>query len=68
MTLCGLSPQARSSAMFAGMVRVMQLGGVHEQEWENNLPQLGALAAPADGGRGGRGGGHRARYHGTQAR
>ncbi|WP_229633262.1 bifunctional diguanylate cyclase/phosphodiesterase [Duganella qianjiadongensis] len=42
MTLCGLSPQARSSAMFAGMVRVMQLGGVHEQEWENNLPQLKA--------------------------
>ncbi len=40
MTLCGWSPQARSNGMFDSMVRVMLVGGVHEQEWENSAPQL----------------------------
>jgi diguanylate cyclase (GGDEF)-like protein/PAS domain S-box-containing protein len=41
-TLCELMPQARSNGMFEHLVQAMRLGGVHESEWENTMPQLRA--------------------------
>ncbi len=42
MTLCGLMPQARCNGMFEHLMQAMRLGGVHESEWENTMPQLRA--------------------------
>jgi diguanylate cyclase (GGDEF)-like protein/PAS domain S-box-containing protein len=42
MTLCGFMPQARSNGMFGHLMHAMRHGGVHEQEWENTLPQIRA--------------------------
>ncbi|MBV6322664.1 EAL domain-containing protein [Duganella violaceipulchra] len=55
MTLCGLMPQARGNGMFEHLVHVTQVGGVHEQEWESNIPQLRARwlhqqVVPVEGG------------------
>jgi len=41
-TLCGLMPQARENGMLEHLVEVMRVGGVHEQEWQSNVPQLRA--------------------------
>ncbi|GJI98283.1 hypothetical protein RugamoR57_50010 [Duganella caerulea] len=55
MTLCGLMPQARGNGMFDHLVHVTRVGGVHEQEWESNIPQLRARwlhqqVVPVEGG------------------
>ncbi|RFP15475.1 EAL domain-containing protein [Duganella sp. BJB488] len=54
-TLCGLMPQARGNGMFDHLVHVTRVGGVHEQEWESNIPQLRARwlhqqVVPVEGG------------------
>ena len=54
-TLLRLVPIARENGMFADLVRVTQAGGVHEQEWENNIPELSAhwlhqQVVPVEGG------------------
>ncbi|MYN19689.1 EAL domain-containing protein [Rugamonas sp. FT107W] len=54
-TLCGLMPQARGNGMFDHLVHVTKVGGVHEQEWESNIPQLRARwlhqqVVPVEGG------------------
>ncbi|MEV4781984.1 bifunctional diguanylate cyclase/phosphodiesterase [Burkholderia sp. LMU1-1-1.1] len=54
-TLLRLVPTARESGMFADLVRVTQAGGVHEQEWENTIPELSARwlhqqVVPVEGG------------------
>ena len=55
MTLCGMMPQARDNGMFEHLVHVTRVGGVHEQEWESNIPQLRARwlhqqVVPVEGG------------------
>jgi diguanylate cyclase (GGDEF)-like protein/PAS domain S-box-containing protein len=55
MTLCGLMPQACANGMFAHLVHVTRVGGVHEQEWESTIPQLRARwlhqqVVPVEGG------------------
>jgi diguanylate cyclase (GGDEF)-like protein/PAS domain S-box-containing protein len=55
MTLCGMMPQARENGMFDHLTHVMQVGGVHEQEWESNIPHLRARwlhqqVVPVEGG------------------
>jgi diguanylate cyclase (GGDEF)-like protein/PAS domain S-box-containing protein len=42
MTFCELMPEARANGMFAHLTHVMRVGGVHEQEWESNVPKLRA--------------------------
>ena len=54
-TLLRLVPAARGNGMFADLVRVTQAGGVHEREWENNIPGLSARwlhqqVVPVEGG------------------
>ncbi|USX24842.1 EAL domain-containing protein [Oxalobacteraceae bacterium OTU3CINTB1] len=54
-TLLRLVPAARENGMFADLVRVTQAGGVHEQEWENTIPELSARwlhqqVVPVEGG------------------
>ncbi|MCU6501762.1 EAL domain-containing protein [Rugamonas sp. A1-17] len=54
-TLCGLMPQARGNGMFEHLVHVTRVGGVHEQEWESDVPQLRARwlhqqVVPVEGG------------------
>jgi diguanylate cyclase (GGDEF)-like protein len=54
-TLCRLMPQARESGMFEHLVHVTRVGGVHEQEWESNIPTLRARwlhqqVVPVEGG------------------
>ena len=54
-TLLRLVPMARENGMFADLVRVTQAGGVHEQEWENTIPELSARwlhqqVVPVEGG------------------
>ncbi len=54
-TLLRLVPMARDNGMFADLVRVTQAGGVHEQEWENTIPELSARwlhqqVVPVEGG------------------
>ncbi|SDF60215.1 MULTISPECIES: EAL domain-containing protein [unclassified Duganella] len=41
-TLCKLIPEARENGMLRHLVRVMKVGGMHEQEWQNTMPQLRA--------------------------
>ncbi|WP_432377244.1 bifunctional diguanylate cyclase/phosphodiesterase [Duganella sp. P38] len=41
-TLCGLIPQARENGMLKHLIQVTRLGGMHEQEWQNTVPQLRA--------------------------
>ncbi|MBV7534192.1 EAL domain-containing protein [Duganella sp. sic0402] len=41
-TLCTLIPQARDNGMLTHLIQVMKLGGMHEQEWQNTVPQLRA--------------------------
>jgi diguanylate cyclase (GGDEF)-like protein len=41
-TLCTLIPEARHNGMLRGLSDVMAAGGMHEQEWQNTLPQLRA--------------------------
>jgi diguanylate cyclase (GGDEF)-like protein len=55
MTLCGLMPQARDNGLFDHLVHVTRIGGVHEQEWESNIPTLRARwlhqqVVPVEGG------------------
>jgi diguanylate cyclase (GGDEF)-like protein/PAS domain S-box-containing protein len=54
-TLLRLVPLARGNGMFAHLVHVTRVGGVHEQEWENNIPELSAhwlhqQVVPVEGG------------------
>jgi diguanylate cyclase (GGDEF)-like protein/PAS domain S-box-containing protein len=41
-TLCNWLPQARQNGIFKRLVRIATEGGVHQEEWENNMPQLNA--------------------------
>jgi diguanylate cyclase (GGDEF)-like protein/PAS domain S-box-containing protein len=41
-TLCQLIPEARRNGMLRGLKEVIKAGGMHEQEWQNTLPQLRA--------------------------
>jgi diguanylate cyclase (GGDEF)-like protein/PAS domain S-box-containing protein len=41
-TLCNWLPQARHNGIFKRLVRIATEGGVHQEEWENNMPQLNA--------------------------
>nr|WP_315251434.1 EAL domain-containing protein [uncultured Duganella sp.] len=41
-TLCTLIPQARENGMLQHLIQVMKMGGMHEQEWHNTMPQLRA--------------------------
>ena len=54
-TLLRLVPQARENGMFDHLVHVTRVGGVHEQEWENTIPELNARwlhqqVVPVEGG------------------
>jgi diguanylate cyclase (GGDEF)-like protein/PAS domain S-box-containing protein len=54
-TLCTLIPQARQNGMLRHLIQVMKVGGTHEQEWQNTVPQLRAhwlhqQAVAVDGG------------------
>jgi diguanylate cyclase (GGDEF)-like protein/PAS domain S-box-containing protein len=41
-TLCQLIPAARGNGMLKGLSEVIAAGGMHEQEWQNTVPQLRA--------------------------
>jgi len=41
-TLCNWLPQARHNGIFKRLVRITTEGGVHQEEWENTMPQLNA--------------------------
>jgi diguanylate cyclase (GGDEF)-like protein/PAS domain S-box-containing protein len=41
-TLCQLIPAARGNGMLKGLIEVIAAGGMHEQEWQNTVPQLRA--------------------------
>ncbi|MYN41703.1 EAL domain-containing protein [Duganella sp. FT109W] len=41
-TLCQLIPAARDNGMLKGLSDVIAAGGMHEQEWQNTVPQLRA--------------------------
>jgi diguanylate cyclase (GGDEF)-like protein/PAS domain S-box-containing protein len=41
-TLCALLPQVRHNGILANLIHVTIVGGVHEEEWENDMPQLPA--------------------------
>jgi diguanylate cyclase (GGDEF)-like protein/PAS domain S-box-containing protein len=41
-TLCNWLPQARHNGIFKRLVRIATEGGVHQEEWENTMPQLNA--------------------------
>ncbi|USX18690.1 EAL domain-containing protein [Oxalobacteraceae bacterium OTU3REALA1] len=54
-TLLRLVPAARWNGMFDHLVHVTRVGGVHEQEWENTIPELSAhwlhqQVVPVEGG------------------
>jgi diguanylate cyclase (GGDEF)-like protein/PAS domain S-box-containing protein len=54
-TLLRLVPSARGNGMFDHLVQVTRVGGVHEQEWENTIPELSAhwlhqQVVPVEGG------------------
>ncbi|HEY5799432.1 MAG TPA: EAL domain-containing protein [Burkholderiaceae bacterium] len=39
-SLLSLLPDARDNGILAGLIHITLAGGVHEQEWENTMPQL----------------------------
>jgi diguanylate cyclase (GGDEF)-like protein/PAS domain S-box-containing protein len=41
-TLCQLIPAARGNGMLKGLSEIIAAGGMHEQEWQNTVPQLRA--------------------------
>ncbi|MBY0243319.1 MAG: EAL domain-containing protein [Burkholderiaceae bacterium] len=41
-TLCNWLPHASDNGIFKRLVRIAAEGGVHQEEWENTLPQLKA--------------------------
>ncbi|MRW84819.1 EAL domain-containing protein [Pseudoduganella sp. FT26W] len=40
-TMCELIPDARHNGMLKHLIQVMRVGGMHEQEWQSTVPQLG---------------------------
>ncbi len=41
-TLCNWLPQTRHNGIFKRLVRIATEGGVHQDEWQNTMPQLNA--------------------------
>ncbi|UGQ48196.1 bifunctional diguanylate cyclase/phosphodiesterase [Massilia endophytica] len=41
-TLCGWLPAVRRNGIFAKLVRVTETGGLHQEEWRNDMPEVAA--------------------------